>query len=245
MFTFDGVNIRTVVDKVSTISRPVLPPREHILIDIPGMAGAILGQKKTGVKAIVVTVHIFGDTKAQIRQKVDKLADLLMTENVAPLVFDDEPNKTYYAIVADETPFDELSVLGTAEITFLCPDPYAKGAAKTSTLTAGGSKAVVNTGNAPALPKFTATFTKAATYCQFGLSGETAKIKIVYAFKIGDVLIIDHEQNLITINGTVNNQTITLDSDFFTLPAGSKSIWNTMSDATAATVKVDFVERWL
>lgn len=243
MITFDGYNLRDYVDKINEIDRPVLSTRNHTLVDIPGMAGAKIARSKTGVKSIRVKVQIFGQTKAEIRAKVDALAEILLTENPAPLVFGDESHKTYMAIVANETPFQELSTLGHAEIIFLCPDPYAKGTTKTTRLTNNGSTAVTIGGNAPTLPKFTTTFSASTSFFEVSLNNGP-KVRITFNFTAGSILVIDHEKNHVTINGASNNATISLDSDFFKLLKGSATLTTSSNDAGAVT-DMEHVERWL
>lgn len=242
MITFDGFNLRNYVDKINNIDRPVLAAREHTFIDIPGMAGAIIARSKTGVRVIEVDVQIFGNSKPEIRAKVDALAEVLMTENTAPLVFDDESHKTYMAIVSDETPFDELSRLGKATIKFVCPDPYAKGELKTARLVNNGSKTLDIGGSSDTLPKFTTTFSAATNYFEISLNDK--KIRIEYNFTAGSVLMVDHSENIVTINGTINNAAITLDSDFFEIPNGSTTITTQSADAAAVT-DLEYTERWL
>jgi predicted phage tail component-like protein len=242
MITFDGYNLRDYVDKINDIQRPVLASRDHTFVDIPGMAGAIIARSKTGVRMINVAVQIFGRNKAEIRTKVDALAEVLMTENPASMVFDDEPQKTYWAIVTDETAFEELSRLGKATISFVCPDPFPKGATKTEVLTNNGSKTVTITGTAPTLPKFTVTFGATASF--FEITHGTKKVRINFDFVAGTVLVIDHAENLVTINGTINNGAIALESDFFKVSKGSATF--VCSNAgTGAVIDMEYIERWL
>jgi predicted phage tail component-like protein len=437
--TFDGYSLRSYVDKINDIRRPIMPRRDHTLVDIPGMAGAIIARSKSGVKTIEVDVQIFGDTKAAIRTKVEALAAVLFTEEPAPLIFADDPNKTYYAIVSDETTFEELARIGKATIIFLCPDPYPVGLSRNKTTgttvttadftskVAGSSSvnpnrllnrqfaglsvpsgfstevtqaaynnvtalngtyasystttngniaqflvhinmileikrkyglsvpgvnnaersawlkkaitqivgkawaygtaptnitnwrifhavnnawdttiishalttpqlmqrtttAISNVmdgsgmvyflldtnasngttasavylddveidvtmdedmfmepvigGNAPTLPIFTVTFGASATFYEIA-NGDGEKIRVIYNFVSGDELVVDHVNNLVTINGTVNNQTITVDSDFFKLKPGTNELIMNHDATTNPTISFDYNERWL
>src|SRR5699024_11022627 len=87
------------------------------------------------------------------------LASWLVTADPVPLVFDDEPNRTYYAVVQntiDDFSRMERSVLRQGTIQFLCLDPYGYGQQHTYNL----SPTVAVEGTTETYPTFDLTVKK-------------------------------------------------------------------------------------
>lgn len=57
----------------------------------------------------------------------EEIADWLITDQAAELIFDVEPNRTYLAVVDDSFNPDEFVTLGIGTIKFVCPIPYKLG----------------------------------------------------------------------------------------------------------------------
>ncbi len=104
---------------------------------------------------------------------------------------------------------------------------------------------VNNLGTASTLPVITAIFTKAGatdfkiTHLESGKS-----IRVIYNFALNDVLVIDHEKCLVTINGLRAMTSLDLSSRFFELDPGDNTLVATTTGGGAYT-KVDYEERWL
>jgi len=62
--------------------------------------------------------------QSTLRQKVRDLAEKIDTDQPAPLIFKDEPDKFINAIVSDNTDLSEIMAYGSGTINFYCPDPF-------------------------------------------------------------------------------------------------------------------------
>ena len=94
---------------------------------------------------------------ADLQKVKEDLADWLYTEQPAELIFDDELDRTYLALIDGSVDLDELVNRGKGVITFVCPMPYKLGKQNTHSFSQNGSTEVtasfVNQGNieAPAI----------------------------------------------------------------------------------------------
>jgi len=91
------------------------------------------------------------------------MAEWLIHDEPKELIFKDEPDRVYYALVDGELELDEIFSTGQGEITFICPDPYKYG---DEVIVEFPSDTVIveNTGTAPSEPVFELTATKQTTF---------------------------------------------------------------------------------
>jgi predicted phage tail component-like protein len=237
MLNYKGISSEGKL-KVLKVTRSVLPPSSNKLMEIDGKSGALFISKKHGVKKIEVEIAIVGDYVSKKRE----IADWLDADKPEALVIEDEPDKTDFAIIDGDTDMDEILDNGFGTINFICPDPYSVGADRThsfGTVTVDWSVYdLVYNGTAPVFPLVTATFNAPTTYFEMWLGEDFVKVQ--YNFQAGTVLEIDMNTGKVSINGTVNMQTLTLDSDFFPLKKGT----NTLSASEFVDVEVSYKERF-
>lgn len=69
---------------------------------------------------------------------------------------------------------------------------------------------------------------------------EGKKVVINRSFVSGDILIIDNEQNLVTLNGTNILSDVDITSDFFKLQAQKEQIFQFEEDSTSREIETDF-----
>lgn len=164
MFSFNGKNIRDYVDKVTGVSRPVVPTRKVTSSEIPQRAGAYYFRSEFGVRVFEFDYVIYGRTLSEIQIRLRRLADILVTNEPRSLVFDDEPNKGYMAILSDETPFDQMNTLGRGKIKLVALDPFAYGPTINQYIDTYNGSTVLNDGTAETFPVFTADIVKPTTF---------------------------------------------------------------------------------
>ncbi|KAB2335089.1 distal tail protein Dit [Bacillus mesophilum] len=121
-FSFNGER----KDFVMTISkkRTYWPPIQRSLLDIPKVPGSRLMHSKIGVRELSIDIEVEGVSQEDLRKRAEELARWLITDEPAPLVFDDERDRTYFALVEGEFDPTELVMRGYGTIRFICPDPY-------------------------------------------------------------------------------------------------------------------------
>ncbi len=142
--------------------RPSWAPVKRKLVRVPHRAGALLLNTETEERRIDVPLVIKAKKDMADLQKLkEDLADWLYTEQPAELIFDDELDRTYLALIDGSVDLDEIVNRGRGIITFVCPMPYKLGESNTHKFTQEWSTETTsyftNKGNveAPALIEMT------------------------------------------------------------------------------------------
>lgn len=242
MFTFNGTHADTYGVKVVKADRSPLPAVSNTLLEVPARNGAYFVRNKLQARDIQIDIKVAGTSEDDLRSKARAIGAWLYTTAPQALIFDDEPDRQYLAVVDTATLAETLKV-GEGQIKFKCPMPYAEALANTNvTLTSNGTKALTNSGTAEAYGTLTVNFTGATTNFTVTHVGTGKKVQITSPFANTDVLVIDFAKGYVTLNGTNAMPTVSLDSDFFALPAGANSLTCT---TFAGTATLAYKNRWL
>lgn len=137
MFTYNGEPSSDYVDVVKDIRKTILPPSSDRLLRVPGRPGAFDFGRDIDVLEIEVDILIQGDSLSDLRKRVRDLASWLNQDDVKELIFDNEPDITYYARISGDTDLSEVLEIGEATLTFVCPDPYGYGEEKIEEIQTG------------------------------------------------------------------------------------------------------------
>ncbi|PFV47634.1 phage tail protein [Bacillus cereus] len=132
-FSFNGIR-KDYIFILMGFNRPAWSPVERDILKAPSKAGGYLLQTNTNVRTIEVPVIIKAGSQGEMQQKKEDLADWLVTDQPCELIFDDEPNRTYMAVIDGGADIDELIFRGKGKITFVCPMPYKLGAVQTKVM---------------------------------------------------------------------------------------------------------------
>jgi len=238
MFTFNGIASTTYLVE-NNVHHSILAPLAFRSLAVPGRAGVYEFGVNVGAREIAVDVTVKGSSQADLRSKVRTIASWLYQSSLKPLVFSDEPDKTYYARIAGSADLEQIVWTGQGTITFICPDPYADGATRSQTFSSGAT--ITNIGTAKVFPVFTVNFSGSATY--FKVMKGTQQVYVTKAFSVGNVLTIDNSKALVTADSLRIMDTIEISSTFFPLDPGGTVI--TFAPTANATVRVEFKEKWL
>lgn len=179
-------------------NRPAYAPIDRNFISVVGMSGAHLSHSKRQIRQIDVPVFIEAASFSDLQKVKEDLAEWLIHDEPKELIFEDEPDRVYYAVVDGSLDLDELVRWGTGVITFLCPDPYKYGQEKTLRFPAD-AVVIENEGTAEANPIFELTAKKKTTFAmvtkgdeEYNLIGQPAD---------DDVEIIDDKQKVYGVDG--------------------------------------------
>jgi predicted phage tail component-like protein len=236
-FTFNGINSDAYL-KVLKVGHSVLPSSKITSVDVANRAGSYFVRKTFGIRSITIDVVIVGTDQTDLRSKVRSIADWLDVDSPQTLSLSEDPNISYVAILDGDTNIDQILSIGTGQLKFTCLDPFAYGQLKTVSLVAGSNTVTYN-GTADAYPTMTVTFS--ASESSFEVSNQDGqKVHIDATLGTNTTLVIDFNIGNITINGTGNLQTMSLDSDFFPLKKGI----NTLTVSAGASVSMTYKERF-
>lgn len=104
---------------------PVMAKREHDLLEVPKRPGAIHMGTRTKLRPLVRVLLIERPDNLTFDRLKEDLAAWLTTEKAAPLTFDSDTDRTYFALLDD---ISDLEIFNDYEakvtISFTCPEPY-------------------------------------------------------------------------------------------------------------------------
>jgi predicted phage tail component-like protein len=165
--TFRGIR-KDYITVLRGRKRPPWAPIQRNILTVPGFPGGYLQNTETGPRPLEVPVLIKANSFSDLQKLKEDLAAWLITDTPQELVFDDEPDRTYYAAVDGSLDLGELVRWGQGVIKFICPDPFKYGPVNPPIpipVTADGQKTIVqNNGSAETYPTFTITVNQPITF---------------------------------------------------------------------------------
>ncbi|MBL3644037.1 phage tail family protein [Bacillus sp. RHFB] len=235
-FTFNGISKPYLIPLKGSNRQP-WAPIEWTFKEAIKRPGALLINKNTKVRTLSIPVFLKAESIEDLQKLKEDLAEWLIHDEPKPLIFDDEPDRIYYAVVDGSFEPDEILRWGQGVIPFVCPDPYKYGDEETIKL---GGFPIRNEGTVEASPIFSAKFSAAAS--EFIITHENGKsVRIISNFSVNDLLVVDMDKRKVTINNDVRMTALDLNSNWFRLQPGENVI--TISLGAITTIK--FRPRWL
>jgi predicted phage tail component-like protein len=122
-FSFNGIKKSYVSSGFGGRKRQIYNIKRN-LIYIPGYSGAYVESTYDDVKVIEEKIIINAKDRENLQKVKEDLASWLITDEPKTLIFDDEPDRIYFAMVDGSLELDEFVNLGYGTIRFICPDPF-------------------------------------------------------------------------------------------------------------------------
>ncbi|MFE4525445.1 distal tail protein Dit [Cytobacillus firmus] len=160
-FSFNGVTKPYIKCEKGKV-RQIYNIKRNMLY-IPGRIGAYLDRTDIDIKIIEQPVIFEGVDKLNLRKLEEELSSWLITEQPGELIFNDEPDRIYYAVVDGSLNVEEIANFGRGTIRFICPDPYKYTKEFTKSF-AGDVASIRNLGTAEAKPVFEMNVLEPVTY---------------------------------------------------------------------------------
>ncbi len=237
--SFNGIT-KDYVQVVSGSNRKPWAPVERDYQEVPNRPGAYMRKKrKTKPRPLPIPVLIKAKDIPDLQKLKENFAAWLVHDDPKPLILDDEPDRTYYAVVDGSFDPDELVNFGQGVIPFICPDPYKYGSEKTVTL---GTGSINNEGTVESPLIFNVTFTAAASEYKITHQESGGFIRVIWNFVAGDKLVIDLAKRKVIINDNVNMTAYYWRNRPFMLGPGANNL--TITPANVATTQIKFRPRW-
>lgn len=125
-FIYDGrAGFAEGIALVRNIRRDILPPVQPQMVKFGGKHGTYYFGHTYGERTILIDVVLAETSYQSLRERVRNLAAWLRPDDVRRLVFSDEPDKYYKAVLSGSTALEQLVAEGEGTLSFLCPDPFA------------------------------------------------------------------------------------------------------------------------
>lgn len=126
MITFNGYDLKAYFDKILDVRRDILPPRSIRFLEVPGRAGSYFANVREESRIIEVDVFMIDQSFEALRSRIRQAAEILDTDQPAPLIVEDEPDKVWMGILMEDTALEEVIYTGRTTLRFFIPDPYAE-----------------------------------------------------------------------------------------------------------------------
>lgn len=108
-----------------SVNRPLLPAIRPRMIEVYGRSGVIdYGGGDYATRLITMHIAYKGKNFIELRSRARNIAAWLNVGNWSRLVFDDEPDKFYFARIISNIDFETINRVGEADIIFEC-QPFA------------------------------------------------------------------------------------------------------------------------
>lgn len=165
-FSFNGVRKSFIFCEEDGREQSVFAPVTRNLLTVPGLPGALLESTDTQVRVIRQRVFYNGVTGKDLRKLEEEMAAWLVTDQAVSLIFDDESDREYFAVVDGSFDIEESLKIGGGTVTFICPDPYKYGPLKTIEPVTDLAAPVVlrNDGTVDAKPNLKVTLKQSTPY---------------------------------------------------------------------------------
>ena len=131
-FSFNGKRNPNVIP-LQGKKRPAWAPLERMFLEVPHYPGGRLLRTQTKMRKILVPIALLYDSAEEAEKLKEEIADWLITDQPRELMFDDEKDRTFLAIIDETLDLDQLVDIGEGTLTFICPMPYKLGKTNTHT----------------------------------------------------------------------------------------------------------------
>ncbi|QEL79421.1 phage tail family protein [Bacillus sp. JAS24-2] len=129
-FSFNGKRNPNVIP-LQGKKRPAWAPLDRMFLEVSHYPGGRLLRTQTKMRKILVPIALLYDSAEEAEKLKEEIADWLVTDQPCELIFDDEKDRTFLAVVDETLDLDQLVGLGEGTLTFICPMPYKLGKEQT------------------------------------------------------------------------------------------------------------------
>lgn len=236
--TFNGVEFSEYLYVKSDSGRGVMS-RELTLLNLPEQDGDEFVRVRYPKRLITLEVMFACDSDEDLRKRLEEINEVLAVSKPAPLIFDDETDRTYYAISESVSEGYEKNGWHITTINFICPDPFKFGGQQINNYTS--SAVLVNHGATSTKTIIELYFTKAQT--NFLISRDGMEFRLIRNFVAGDRVVINCKNQSVKLNGELAMPIRDWRTPFKRL--GLAKGKNSFISDSAAMVTVTFTERFI
>ncbi|MEH7381753.1 distal tail protein Dit [Bacillus sp. JJ1533] len=209
-FNFNGIDSGQYLI-VNKVKQSLLPNIKRNYINIPGKAGAYLGNTNLGVKVFEINITLISNGVNNYEELKDNIKKWLFTERECELSFSNRRDVTYFAVLDNSVDLDELFVFGEGTIVFVCPDPFGYGIENSYKFQhdpdyPGDPIALDIKGTYKTQPRFRVFFLNPSDELKIIHENTGKYVRLIRNFSAGDVLEFDFSNGKILLNGKITMQ---------------------------------------
>lgn len=211
-------------------SPPTWAPLKRNFLKTPGYPGARLLGTDTDPRPLPVPVGIIVPDRTDLETLKEEIADWLITEQPAELVFDVKPDRTYIAVIDEDFNIDDFVSLGKGTLKFICPMPYKLGPNRNIDFRLEGSRLITNISNNGSKysdPKFTIKVENPSTFIDISRKKEEE----TQHFRMGYPVSVEER--------TVEKEQLVMHDEMKTMVGWTQTGPNTDEGENTGTLKSD------
>lgn len=235
---------------VTDVGRPVLPPIKSSTKSVLDSHGVYYFGSQYDAVEIPVEMAWKGKTANKTQEIKRGIAAWLQPKGLKKLIFDDEPDRYYSAVVTGDSDVENLARIGQGEITFLAPDPFAYALTDDVFSDPDGSITFTRKGTAESNPLIEVEGTSGSTE-GFTMDLNGTAITFTGSLAAGETLVFDSKLITAYILKTNGDQVSAVNKinslDFpITLPDINNQLTVTANGSASLTnVKITCRSRWV
>lgn len=231
---FNGHDLSTLV--YCKVNRPIMASVTANFERVSGRHGELFRSVFRSGYDLPVDMWLRSEHRRDVAEARHKLAEMLWSDEPAPLYLPDDPTRYLLAIVSGSTDLGEITDdCPMATVTFHAGDPDYYGR-KRRVEAVAGTFSVNAGGDLPAHLSITA---KPGAGSSWEIANATTgeKVQVSHALASGSVVRVDMALERATVNN--QNAPVTLDSDFFEISGRTKL------RISSGSAVLEWRERWL
>ena len=233
---YDGVRLNDFM-VVKDIKESLLPNVENVTLRMNKNVGLKFVNQELGSRVFAIDVEILSDSQQDKQEKIDRLAPLLFTNEEKDLILDN--SRRYKAVVDGSSNINNLMYDGLLTLNFVAYDPIAYG--EEISLNIGSGDELYNPGNYKTRPVIQVLASAAPVEIRLKNGEEYDYIKINKVRGVGEPIVIDFVNEVVTFKGEDMMEDVDPLGDFFDIPPGDFSL--EIKNSNFAHIL--FYERWL
>lgn len=132
MINFNDIDLSPYIHKVLSVEGRGLISRNIESGDVPNQVGSYFRRADVKERILRNEIAIKSDSLTELKQKIETLNGILLTDEPVPIRYKDEPERTYHGVSGsiDEDVDNENVGIHKTTIEFFCADPHKYGEEK-------------------------------------------------------------------------------------------------------------------
>lgn len=173
-FEFNGIT-KKYLELERNWSLPGWAPIEGEYLNVPGRAGGVQVDSRTGMLRFTLPIIIMSRNFTEKQEFIEEMARWLIHEEDKPLIFSKYPNRTLLAKIEGSPEFGQMWASGEGALSIVCADPYKYGEVIPYDFI-NGVAIIVNKGTAPAAPIYDFEVMENLTHIDIIADGEYTRL---------------------------------------------------------------------
>ncbi|MEW9595760.1 distal tail protein Dit [Bacillus toyonensis] len=195
-FSFNGKRNSNVIP-LQGKKRPAWAPLERTFLEVPHYSGGRLLRTQTKMRKVIVPVALLYDSAEEAEKLKEEIADWLVTDQPCELIFDDEKDRTFLAVVDETLDLNQIVNIGEGTLIFICPMPYKLGPIRNAKVKLEPNNTikmnVLNEGSVFSEPNFKIQVENPSTFIDIINKNGDQHFRIGYPVKVDETPISRYE----------------------------------------------------